>query len=120
MPIPVYPVGAVVGRPLSGLWGLLGYRHVGVYVGAGRVIHFDGTPMERAGARLREDDIDAFSGGYDVSVYDAPRNPAHGAAVAAEARRLLREENHFDGRYDVVFNNCEGFTRHCFAVEYEP
>jgi hypothetical protein len=113
--------GSVVKRPIAGIFGLWGlFKHVGVFVGNGQVVHFAGLPGSGAGgASIVQTSLKEFADGQRVTLYAAPRNKEHAAAIIREARRLLYvQENTFNGRYDLALNNCEDFTKHCFETPY--
>ncbi len=110
--------GTILKRSLGGWYGWI-YCHMGIYVGDGRVIHFNGEKQKSRNAVLRKDSLAKFADGRPVKVHAVPRNDAHARAVCAEAERLLREEqNDFNNRYHFVSNNCESFCVNCFEVRY--
>ena len=113
-----YEPGTILKRPLGGLAGWL-YSHMGVYVGDGTVIHFNGEKQKSRGAVLRRDTLDAFAAGRPVKLHAAPRNAHHGRAICEEAERLYQDaQNLFNHRYDWVYNNCESFCVSCFEARY--
>ena len=110
--------GTIVKRRLHGLYGLL-YWHMGVYVGDGTVVHYNGETKKTRGAVLRRDALEAFAAGRSIVVHAAPRNAQHGGAVCDEAlRRLDSEADHYEGRYDFALHNCEDFCVDCYQVAY--
>ncbi len=110
--------GTIVKRSLGGWYGWL-YCHMGIYVGGGQVIHFNGEKQKTRNAVLRKDSLAKFADGRPVKAHAVPRNAAHARAVCAEAERLLRaEQNDFNNRYHFVSNNCESFCVNCFEVGY--
>lgn len=114
----MYPVGSIIRRKLTGWWGFA-YCHMGVYVGNGEVIHFNGERKKHRGARLRRDTVEEFSSGQRIVVHTAPRSQHHAAAVVAAAEReLASRENRFNARYSFAWNNCEDFCVACFQENY--
>jgi len=111
----MYEYGAILQRPLSGRLGKH-YKHVGIYMGRGRVIHFNGTrPGDRKNAAIRIDPLDKFGGDQPVSVRLLPHSKSHGRNIVQTAYKLkCQQDNPFDYRYDFVFRNCEDFCRHCY------
>lgn len=109
--------GSIIKRPLGGLYGLF-YCHMGVYVGDGMVIHFNGEKQKTRHAVLRKDTLERFAEGRTVKLHAAPKNAAHARAVCEEADRHYRDEqNGFNNCYDFVSNNCESFCVRCFEVQ---
>ena len=85
----------------------LGYRHHGIFVGGGRVVHFDGEPLAKRHARICEVPIEDFAAGGRVArvaspVVGGPRE------VAARARSRVGERG-----YGLVRWNCEHFAHWC-------
>ena len=111
-------LGTILKRDLDGLPGLA-YSHVGVYVGLGRVIHFNGAPGAGTEATIEETSLHGFSKGRRLSELAVPESEGHGAAIAAEARRVLSAPHSWNGRYNAAFRNCEDFAQHCFEVHHE-
>jgi hypothetical protein len=110
--------GSILKRSLGGWYGWL-YCHMGVYVGGGMVIHFNGEKQKSRNAVLRKEPLARFAQGKPVRLHAAPRNAAHARAVCAAAEQHLRDaENGFNNRYDFVRNNCENFCVNCFEVRY--
>lgn len=109
--------GSIIKRDLDGAAGVL-YSHVGIFVGEGKVIHFDGEAFGDRDVRVREVSLPQFSKGRLHKVSAEPRSQKHGAAVVAEARRLLGDPSTWNGTYNFAFRNCEDFAQHCFEVEY--
>lgn len=110
--------GSILKRDLDGLPGLA-FSHVGVYVGQGQVIHFNGSLGSGSSATIEVSHLDAFAKGRKLKVMRKPACDAHGEAVVAEARRQLEESNAWDGKYSFTRKNCEDFANHCFCVEYD-
>jgi hypothetical protein len=110
--------GSIIKRPLNGWYGRL-YCHMGVYVGNGMVIHFNGEKQKTRNAVLRKDPLQAFADGKPVKVHAAPQNAAHARAICEEANRIYQDaQNAFNNNYDFVRNNCESFCVNCFEVRY--
>ena len=111
--------GSMIQRRLDGLWGFLGLKHIGIYVGDGRVIHFSGTRKKEKDARIVKSSLAEFARGGRVSCRAAPKNDAHAAAVCRRAEEYYSHgSNGFDGKYSLAFRNCEDFAVRCYEVEY--
>jgi len=114
-----YPIGTALTRPLNGPIGFV-YAHIGIYIGGGEVIHFNGKPFGTERAEVRRDTLATFAAGQPVSVYYSPECPEHGEAIIDRACLLAGvSDNGYDDRYNAAINNCETFVRDCYAVEYE-
>lgn len=86
-----------------------GYVHHGLYVGAGRVIHYRGYKRLRR-EPVEEITLEAFAGGhgFQVKAWAAPAFP--GPAAVERARGRLGED-----RYRLCSNNCEHFVEWCLG-----
>ena len=87
-----------------------GYRHHGIYVGSGRVIHYAGLTRHRRG-RIEEVSLDEFVGNRPVHLGMPPDEP-RGRDIVVRARSRLGE-----CRYDLLKNNCEHFCNWCLLGE---
>jgi hypothetical protein len=87
-----------------------GYRHHGIYVGSGRVIHYAGLTRHRRG-RIEEVLLDDFIGSRPIYLGAAP-DEAHGHDIVLRARSRLGE-----CQYDLLNNNCEHFCNWCLLGE---
>jgi Lecithin retinol acyltransferase len=87
-----------------------GYRHHGIYVGGGRVIHYAGLGRHRRG-RIEEVSLDDFIGNRPIHIGVAP-DEARGHDIVLRARSRLDE-----CRYDLLNNNCEHFCNWCLLGE---
>jgi len=84
-----------------------GYRHYGIYVGDGRVVHYAGRISYPRGL-VEEVSIADFTAGRRIHVGDASNERIPGADVVRRARSRLGER-----RYDLLQNNCEHFCSWC-------
>jgi hypothetical protein len=111
--------GTILERRLGGFFGLF-YSHMGVYVGDGLVVHFNGEVKKSSNAILRMDTVRDFASGKPLSVQAVPKSWRHGEAVCQEALRLhaLGEANGWNWLYDFAGRNCEDFCTHCYEVAY--
>jgi hypothetical protein len=116
--------GSLVKRRLQGWYAwvswLVGIRwHMGVYVGEGMVIHYNGE-KKSISACLCKEPLTAFAAGGQILLHAAPHDQQHGAAICAEAERLWREEDsrYNSGNYDFAFHNCEDFCVACYEAAY--
>jgi hypothetical protein len=89
-----------------------GYRHHGIYVGYGRVIHYVRRTRYPEGL-IEEVSIVEFSRGSAVRVGRQPDGASRGQNIVLRARSRLGER-----RYDVVRNNCEHFCNWCQSGEH--
>lgn len=88
-----------------------GYKHHGIYVGGGRVIHYAGW-FSRLHGLVEEIPLADF---LDKRPYRAGRSPedsAHGAEIVRRARSRLGERN-----YSLLENNCEHLCNWCQVGE---
>jgi hypothetical protein len=83
-----------------------GYRHHGIYVGEGRVIHYAGPFLYPRGC-VEEVALEDFADGRPVSVGSAP-----GWACAEDIVRRARSRLG-ECRYNLLSNNCEHFCNWC-------
>jgi hypothetical protein len=83
-----------------------GYKHYGIYVGGGRVIHYAGRIRYPRG-RVEEISLEEFGGHHPVQV-----EVATDCAVAADIVRRARSRVG-ECRYDLLRNNCEHFCNWC-------
>jgi Lecithin retinol acyltransferase len=84
-----------------------GYRHHGIYVGSGRVIHYAGRFRYPLGL-IEEVSIASFIGGRPLRIGRVPGGPVHGEDVVSRARSRLGERG-----YNLLTNNCEHFVNWC-------
>jgi Lecithin retinol acyltransferase len=85
----------------------LGYRHHGIYVGEGLVIHYAGWVSYWRGL-IETVTVGDFAGRCPVRVGRVPRESLRGNDIVRRARSRLGER-----RYDVLRNNCEHFCNWC-------
>ena len=83
------------------------YKHHGVYIGHGKVIHVSGSIREKVSPEVRESDLSLFLKG------EVPRKRVYKKRLPASetirtAKNLLRNED-----YSMVRNNCEHFATYC-------
>jgi Lecithin retinol acyltransferase len=86
----------------------LGYRHHGLYVGNGRVLHYRGMSRWLVRGPVEEISLEAFAGGHGVTVIATPRSCADAEAAIQRARSRLGED-----RWRLWSNNCEHFVTWC-------
>lgn len=86
------------------------YVHHGLYVGAGRVIHYRGFDRRLRRGMVEEVMLEAFAGGHgwQVKTWTAPRFA--GLAAVERARSRLGEDH-----YRLTTNNCEHFVEWCLG-----
>ncbi|MFT7617512.1 MAG: hypothetical protein ACI97A_001151 [Planctomycetota bacterium] len=113
-----YAAGSVLKRDLVGVPGKV-YSHVGIYIGAQQIIHFNGEFGSGSEAKIVKSSLEEFSKGRKIRVQAQPESIAHGQATCEEAHRVLSNPNAWDGKYALVTKNCEDFTHHCFRARYQ-
>lgn len=89
----------------------LGYRHHGIYVGEGLVIHYAGWVSYSRGL-IETVTVGDFAGRCPVRVGRMPSESQHGNDIVRRARSRLGERC-----YDVLRNNCEHFCNWCQVGE---
>lgn len=87
------------------------YRHHGIYVGAGKVVHYAGFAHGLHRGPVQEVTLDEFASGQAVRVLAcaAAFDPCE---IVRRARSRLGENS-----YRVVTNNCEHFCEWCVRGE---
>lgn len=98
------PVGAHLVTPRRG------YSHHGIYVGAGRVIHYAGFSRSLRRGPIVEVSLQEFTQGRDVRVRESVAPTFSGASCVERARLRLGED-----RYRFLSNNCEHFAEWCVS-----
>jgi hypothetical protein len=79
-----------------------GYRHHGIYIGNGEVLHYAGLSEWWHIGPVEKISLDHFSSRHAVWVKEHPKAKYKGAAVVARAYSRLGERN-----YSLFNNNCE-------------
>jgi len=85
-----------------------GYDHHGIYVGAGRVVHYGGLARSWRRGPVEEVSLEHFAAGRPVRVKPAAGTRYGSAEIIARARSRLGED-----RYRIASNNCEHFCEWC-------
>ena len=85
-----------------------GYRHHGLYVGDGRVLHYRGMSRWLRRGPVEEVSLEQFAGGRGITVVAAPAPGLDVRAAIARARSRLGED-----RWRLWSNNCEHFVTWC-------
>jgi hypothetical protein len=85
-----------------------GYCHHGIYVGAGRVVHYAGLCTSLHRGPIEEVTLERFAAGHEVAVVAHPCAAYTGQQAVARARSRLGED-----RYRLLTNNCEHFCTWC-------
>ena len=87
------------------------YKHHGIYVGNGKVIHVTGSIKEKVDPEVRETDLSRFlKGGTLRRMEYEERLPA------SETLRIARRHIS-DKSYSMIWNNCEHFATYCATGE---
>lgn len=89
----------------------LAYRHHGIYLGEGLVVHYAGRIRHPHGL-VEAVPIRSFVGNRRVHVGRGPAGSLHGEAIVRRARSRLGE-----CRYAIFTNNCEHFCTWCQVGE---
>jgi len=85
-----------------------GYRHHGIYIGNGRVIHYAGLSRGLGRGPVEVVSIELFAAGFGFEVVQHPRARYTGLEVARRAASRLGEKN-----YRLFTNNCEHLCLWC-------
>ena len=88
-----------------------GYRHHGIYVGNGRVIHYAGWGRYSRGL-VEEIPLWDFAGRRPVRIGRRPAQCPNAAEIVWRARSRLGERS-----YHLLTNNCEHFCSWCQVGE---
>jgi lecithin:retinol acyltransferase len=89
----------------------LGYRHHGIYIGQGLVIHYAGWVRHSRGL-IETVTVEDFAGRCPVRIGRVPSESLYGNEIVRRARSRLGERC-----YDVLRNNCEHFCNWCQVGE---
>jgi hypothetical protein len=90
----------------------LGYMHHGVYVGAGKVVHYAGLSRSLHRGPVREVTLEAFANGHPVWVRQSLGARFAGREAVRRAYSRLGEDC-----YRLISNNCEHFCMWCLYGE---
>jgi hypothetical protein len=101
------PVGAHIVVPR------LGYRHHGIYVGGGRVIHYAGFGRSRFRGPVEEVSLAEFARGRPVSIRSDGAPLYDQGEVIRRARSRIGED-----LYRLWTNNCVHFCEWCLRGEH--
>ena len=88
----------------------LGYRHHGVYVGDGRVVHYAGFSNRWRAGPIEEVSLSTFALGHPVHVVAHSDRAYSPQEVIARALSRVGERN-----YRLLTNNCEHFSNWCVS-----
>jgi hypothetical protein len=84
------------------------YEHHGIYVGAGRVVHYSGFCEQARRGPVEEVSLTRFAAGREIRVKAHAGAHYSGQQIVARARSRLGED-----RYRLLTNNCEHFCTWC-------
>jgi hypothetical protein len=90
----------------------LGYTHHGIYIGAGKVVHYAGLARVMSRGPVEEVPLAEFADGGTVTIKVEPSARYCPKAIVERARSRLGED-----RYRLVTNNCEHFCAWCVTGE---
>jgi Lecithin retinol acyltransferase len=85
-----------------------GYTHHGIYIGAGKVVHYAGLARGLRRGPVEEISIIGFAGGYPVGVVCTAPPKFDGQEIVRRARSRVGEDC-----YHLLTNNCEHFCEWC-------
>ena len=90
------------------------YKHYGIYVGGGKVIHYSagrGIELDAEKAKIIESPLADFLEGSGLYVEESDEPGAFPPDRVVDRARSMVGKLH--GEYNIVFNNCEHFTHWC-------
>ncbi len=88
------------------------YSHHGIYIGAGQVIHYTGTPDNIENATIQEDSIETFLNGGELLIKDYAFKKREDWEIVLRAESRLGERE-----YNLLNNNCQNFAEWCINGE---
>jgi hypothetical protein len=91
-----------------------GYSHHGIYVGAGKVVHYSGLADGMNTGPVEVVTLAAFSAGKGYSVKEHKNPKYSGREIATRARSRIGEN-----LYCVFSNNCEHFCEWCINNDHD-
>ena len=83
------------------------YKHHGIYIGQGKVIHVSGSIREKRDPEVRETDLSTFLNGGILR-----RRVYKRRLPASETIRIAKKQLR-DTRFSIIRNNCEHFATFC-------
>ena len=84
------------------------YQHHGIYVGAGKVVHYAGLNRGWRRRPVEEVTIDEFANGHPIELQRAPHSTLESHQVVERARSRMGENE-----WRLLTNNCEHFCEWC-------
>lgn len=94
-------------------WGVVTYRHFGVYIGGGKVVNYQGEPGDENNtekATIVISTLAEFANGDKVKADKIRKDPF---PPEDTVRRALSFVGKGKGEYSLIFNNCEHFANYC-------
>jgi hypothetical protein len=89
------------------------YIHHGIYVGAGKVVHYAGLAQGLRRGPVEEISLARFAAGHGVTVVSDVAPKFEGPEVVRRARSRIGEDH-----YRLLTNNCEHFCEWCVHGEH--
>ena len=83
------------------------YKHHGIYIGHGKVIHVSGSIREKRDPEVRETDLSTFLKGGILR-----RRNYRERLPASETIRIAKKQLH-NTSFSIIRNNCEHFATFC-------
>jgi hypothetical protein len=90
-----------------------GYTHHGIYVGAGKVIHYAGLARGLRSGPVEEISLSCFAAGRHVGVVFGAPSRFDGREVVRRALSRVGENS-----YRLLTNNCEHFCEWCLRGQH--
>lgn len=93
------------------------YKHYGIYVGNGDVVHFSAGnegEISAKNAMIRKDSLDYFANGSSVCVDNKEQANFDRREIVNRANKMVGT---MKGAYNLVSNNCEHFANWCKSGE---
>jgi Lecithin retinol acyltransferase len=101
-----YPEGAHVVTPRRA------YRHHGIYIGGGKVVHYAGLQRGLRRGPVEEVTIEEFAKGHPIQLLPGALSTFHSHEVVQRARSRVGENE-----WRLLTNNCEHFCEWCVRGE---
>lgn len=89
------------------------YKHYGIYVGNGQVVHFSSKKEDETNAKdaiIKISSIQEFGKGDQVFIEKKDLQPFSPEVVVSRAKNMIGK---CKGEYSLIFNNCEHFANWC-------
>jgi uncharacterized phage-associated protein len=88
------------------------YAHHGIYVGRGKVIHFEGFAEAFKKGPIRRTTLEDFIADGNLSIQEHP-DARPSQKIVEAAQEALDNANNQKWEYHLILNNCEHFANWC-------